>query len=60
MEKVNDKAIVAIFETYSVPKMQISNIGKCRNFCQINIKGYVKTCDEIQTGLHQMHSIGGT
>ena len=50
IEKVNDKAILAVFETHSVPEMQISRIGECRNLSHINVKGYVKTCDENPNG----------
>jgi len=50
MEKVSDKAMLAIFETHSVPEMQISHIGECRNFMHINIKGYVKTYDDSPNG----------
>ena len=49
-EKVVDDDILAAFEANVVPETSIGKIGEYKQYNRINVKGYVRTCDEIPNG----------
>jgi hypothetical protein len=49
-EKVCDKNILEAFDSNGLPETSISKIGECRALSRINVKGYVRSCDESPNG----------
>ena len=49
-EKVLDNNILAAFESNVVQETSISKIGECKQYSRINVKGYVRTCDDSPQG----------
>ena len=49
-EEVRDPQILQAFDTNSVPEASIGKIGEYRNLSRINLKGYVRSCDDSPNG----------
>ena len=49
-ERVKDKTILDTFESHCVPETMIKKIGECAQWSRVNLKGYVKTCDDKPNG----------